>query len=415
MSRLAKLLPAVDQRSWWSMAPNTDGRIPTNAEIDGTYAGLPVSEATALRLIDVYACVSLLADSVAQLPLDAYAKQGNQRVELDRTPRLIDQPDPELERWDHISRMVTSLALRGNSYNAILARDSAGFATAVRAIHPDDCTPVREGGRKVFRLAGGHVVDAGDIIHIPLVTLPGSVAGLSPLECARRGIRLAVATEDFGEKWFIDGATPSSILESDTTPEDPDTEGRRIQAKWIASHGGRRRPAVLFGGLKWKAITVSPNESQFLETRGLNATQIAKIWRVPAHYLGDTTKATSFGRGLEELGIGFVVFTLGAYLMRLEAAFTRQLPRPQYARFNVAAFLRGNTKDRYLAHAIGRQWGWLSVNDVRALEDLPPLAEGGDVYLQPLNMIDAEAALKKLLFDNTPHPDGGAGPEPPEG
>jgi HK97 family phage portal protein len=159
---------------------------------------------------------------------------------------------------------------------------------------------------------------------------------------------------------------------------------------------------VLGGGLKWKAVQIPPNESQFLETRKLNTEQVARIWRVPPHMIGAISDHASQGggKGLEEQGIGYAVFTLGAYLFRLEAALssTKISPRGQYAKFNVGGLLRGNTRDRYAAYAIARQWGWLSVNDIRALEDLAPI-DDGDAYLQPLNMVDAQKALEVLLND----------------
>lgn len=382
--------------------------IPGPADVVAPDAGAIVTEGAALRTGDAYACVSLLADAVSMLPLDGYRREGEGGVrrELRTVPPLLAQPDPELERWDWVARNVTSLALRGNAYNLVVDRDRAGYPTAVQAIHPDIISPRRnrDTGRKEFVLADGQVLDAYDIIHIPLVTIAGDVKGLSPLDCARRSLRLAIQTEQFGDRWFSDGAAPSSVLESDK--DMTDDQARVAQAKWVATHGGRRRPAVLSGGLKWKPVTITPNESQFLETRKLNTAAVARIWRIPPHMIGDVERSTSWGRGIEEQGIGFVVFTLGPYLTRLEAALSRQMPRQQYARFNVSALLRGNTKDRYLAYAIGRQWGWLSVDDIRALEDLPPLPNGaGQVYLQPLNMIDAEKALQALL-DGNPDPGG---------
>lgn len=398
MSRLARLLPATEARDWAGPWGPTDGTIPGPGDADGITSGLPVSERTALQLIDAYACVSLLADAVSMLPIDQYRKNpGGFRTPVASPSPLVTRPDPELERWDFVSRLVTSLALRGDAYAAVLDRDVAGQPTAVRAVHPDDITPRRDrAGRKVFKLRDGPTLDDEDIIHIPLVTLPGALRGLSPIQCAQRGIRLAIQTEQFGDRWFAEGAAPSSVLETDQAVDDD--EARRNVARWVASHGGRRRPAFLSGGLKWRPITITPNESQFLESRKLNTAQIARIWRIAPHLIGDVERSTSWGSGLEEQGIGFVVFTLGPYLTRIEAALTRRLPPSDYARFNVRALLRGNTKDRYLAYAIGRQWGWLSVDDIRDLEDLPPLPNGaGQTYLQPLNMIDAEAALRVLL------------------
>lgn len=385
--------------------PYRDGTIPPPTW-DGAYSGPPINEDTALHLIDAYACVSLLVDDALQLPINEFEKGNETRKPLDPPAAVIAQPDPEIERWDWVSRTVSSLALRGNAYSAVLALDPATFLpSALRAIHPDDISPKRDNkGRIIYKLSDGTTLTKEQVVHIPLVTLAGGLTGLSPIDCARRGIRLSVNTEAFGDAWFTDGAAPSSVLETDQAKDD--TWARRQQAKWVVAHGGgRRRPGVLTGGLKWRPITITPNESQFLETRKLNTSQIARIWRVPPHMIGDLEKSSSWGSGIEEQSIGYVVHTLAPYLVRIETALSRLTPVGRYVKFKVAALLRGNTRDRYLAYAIGRQWGWLSVNDIRELEDLPPV-EGGDTYLQPLNMIDAEQALKVLLSNPSGGGDG---------
>jgi HK97 family phage portal protein len=368
-----------------------------------------VSEAATLQLVDAYACTSLIADSVAMLPVDEFARGAEFRQPLPLST-IIDQPDHELDRWEWDQRMAISMALRGNAYSVHYEWDPrTGQPLHTRVVHPDDIFPRRNGAggiEYVLRQSakGGYdTVPASDVLHVRLVTLPGALKGLSPIECARRGIRMAINTENFGDRWFVDGAAPSSVLETDQTMDDD--EAIRMQARWIAAHGGgRRRPAVLSGGMKWKPVTITPEESQFLESRKLNTSQIARIWRVPPHMIGDVEKSTSWGTGIEEQGIGYAVYTLGAYLFRLEAAKSRALlPKDRYTKYNVGGLLRGNAKDRYLSYAIARQWGWLSVNDIRRLEDLGPII-GGDVYLQPLNMIEAQAALDALT---KPDPQGG--------
>lgn len=376
--------------------PYRDGSIPPPSYEGG--GGGPVSEATALSLIDVYSCISLLTDDAMQLPFGEFRKTASSgtREPVDPPATVIARPDPEIERWDFMSRVVTSLALRGNSYNAVLSVDPVTFLpTALRAVHPDDIRKCRDrrNGRIYYKLSDGSELQANQVVHIPLVSLAGSLVGLSPIECARRGIRLAVNTESFGDQWFTDGAAPSSVLETDK--DMTTTQSQRVQAKWVASHGGRRRPAVLSGGLKWKPVTITPEESQFLESRGLNTASIARIWRIPPHMIGDLDRSTSWGTGIEEQSIGYVTHTLAPYLVRIETAFSRLTRVDHYARFNVSGLLRGSTKDRYAAYAVGRQWGWLSVNDIRRLEDMPPI-EGGDVYLQPLNMIDTNKALATI-------------------
>lgn len=404
--RLAAETRALTSFGGWG--PYADGTIPPNSLEGQSTAGQVVNESTTLQLIDAYACISLLEDSISMLPIDDFIREGGVRREVD--PRqLIVQPDPEIELWEWVARGVGSLATGGNAYGYLWDRDRFGYPQRCTWIHPDDCTPRRnrETGMREYSIRdarlGRETLPASEVLHIPLVVMPGALRGLSPIGAAKRGLGLAMATEEYGAKWFGDGANPSSVLETDQ--EMDDGEAKLQQARWIASHGGRRRPAVLSGGLKWRQVQISPNESQFLETRKLNTAQVARIWRVPPHRIGDLSDHASQGggKGLEEQGIGYVVFTCGPYLTRIEAALSsRKVCDPRegrYSKFNVGALLRGNTRDRYVSYAVGRQWGWLSVNDIRALEDMPPI-EGGDVYLQPLNMIDAEKALQVLIDPN---------------
>lgn len=381
--------------------PYADGRIPPPGMEGVTSTGVVVNERTAMQIIDVYACVSHRADAISMLPAKGYRKAGDTRQEA--PSGFVAQPDPEMEQGEYFASMEIALLLRGNAYSAITGRDAAGWPTSCKILHPDDVEPRRNQRTKLveYRLANGDVLSRFDMIHVRGTTIPGQLRGMGPIECARRGLGATIAAEDFGAKWFRDGAAPSSVFETEQDMDD--TTAKRHVAQWVSTHGGRRRPAVLSGGLKWRPITITPNDSQFLETKKFNSYQINKLFRMPNHLVGDTEKASSFGKGLEEMGIGYVVYTLGPDLVRFESAFTRQMPRPQYMKFTVAALLRGNTKDRYLAYAIGRQWGWLSVNDIRELEDLEPIGPEGDSYLVPLNMADAEQALKELL-QPTPEP-----------
>lgn len=396
----------------WGMY--SDGTIPPPGYTGGIGAsGVAVNETAALSLIDAYACIALLVDDVSQLPIRSFRRGDETRTPID-PPAVVADPDPEIEQWEWVARVVASLATSGNAYGYLYDRDRRGYPQRCTVIHPDDVAPRRnrDTGAREYAIRSaqhGHdVLPASEVLHIPWVVLPGALKGLSPIECARRGLGLSIATEEFGAKFFGEGATPSSVLESDANVDD--TDAQRVTARWIASHGGRRRPAFLGGGLKWRQVSINPNESQFLETRKLNTSQVARIWRIPPYMIGDVEKSTSWGSGIEEQGIGYVVHTLGTYVARVERGLSSKKisPRDQYAKFNVAALLRGNTKDRYLAYAIGRQWGWLSVNDIRRNEDMPPLPNGeGDVYLQPLNMVDAAAALEVLL-KNDAKPGGGA-------
>lgn len=374
-------------------------RIPSNGSVAASAAGVAVNDRTALRHIDVYACQSLIADALAMLPVRAFRRVSD----VERQPvrsSLVEQPSPSMTPFDFWQRLALSVLGRGNAYAMVTARDANDYATQLTPVHPDDVLKVdRDPVTKMaqYRVRGVGVVPRYDMMHVPGFILPGELTGMSVLEAGRGGIALSMAAEEFGANFFGDGATPSSVLESDQ-PYNED-EAKAASDAWKRAHGNRHRyPAVLMGGLKWKQITITPEESQFLETRQFQTSQIARLHRVPPHMIGDVERSTSWGSGIEEQGIGFVVYTLGPWLCRFEQGLSALLPRGQFAKFNVSALLRGNAKDRFLAYAIGRQWGWLCVDDIRALEDLTPLPDGaGQTYLQPLNMVDASQALDLLL------------------
>lgn len=359
--------------------------IPRNSEGYWTDAGEHVNDRTALRLAAVYACVRLLADSVSSLPLDAYRKRGPVREEISPPPALIRKPSNHLENFEFLFQTVTSLALRGNSFHLINKRDAFEYPIEMEPIHPD-CVQVEadeKTGLPTYAIEGTRV-PRHDLVHIRRFSLPGSVVGLSPIQQAQVGIGLGLAAEKFGARWFGQSATPSSVLETDQNLDE--MQARRLQKAWISSHGGKRHPAVLSGGVKWRPISVTPEESQFLETRAFQRGEIAMLFGIPPHMIGDTNKATSWGSGIEQQSIGFVTYTLRPWLSCIESALSALLPRGQFVKFNVSALLRGDTAARYEAYSTGRLGGWLSVNEIRALEDMPPVGPEGDTYIQPLNM-----------------------------
>lgn len=380
-------------------------KIPANSELGGLgSAGRLVSEATALAHIDVYKCVTLIADAVSMMPFKAFRNVAGVRTPLERQPQLVVQANPEMSNFDLKQRIMIPLLTSGNTYNAITLRNPRGEPQFITPIHPSEVRRVYRDTTRADRaitydLRSGarmtHFAFGGDMVHFPGAIRPGELQGISPIAAGRDGISLGMAAEEFGSRWFRDGAHPMGALETEQDLEDDDAKD--VLASWMKAHGSRSRlPAVLDNGLKWNQITVSPDESQFIETRRLQGAQIAGLYRVPPHMVADTDRNTSWGSGIEEQGIGFVVYTLGPWISRLETALSSLLPRGQFIKFNMNQLLRGRQKDRFMSYAIGRQWGWLSVNDIRQLEDLPPV-DGGDTYLQPLNMIEAEAALDVLL------------------
>jgi HK97 family phage portal protein len=385
------LIRRLVERRWFE--PNPEGGF--FPETGTIFTGEPVTEHTALNHVAYYACVRTLTEAIASLPWDAYRKRDGFSVEVEPQPPLLTQPyvgdagDMTDVEWKGMA--AVSLVMRGNFYGRIVERNALEFPTQVMPLHPDWVSRQRErsgsGGLPtgpVVTRVGGDRVPNGDILHVRGMMLPGALAGLSPLNAARHAIGLGLAAQRFGGQWFGDGAAPSSML---TTEQNlPEKTVRQVQQNWVDSHSGRRLPAVLTGGFKWEPITITPEESQFLATREFSVKEMAMLVGLPPHMIGDTERTTSWGSGIEHQSIGFVTYSLRSWLTRIESAMSRLLPRGQFVKFNVDALLRGDLKSRYEAHRISLEAGFKNPDEVRALEDLPPIPGGvGQGYRQPLN------------------------------
>lgn len=366
--------------------------VPTIAE-DAAMQGS--SPGNASNLVVFTACVALLADSVASLSCGVYRRKNRARELVEPQPTVFNEsPYPGLTWFEWLWMVMESLLVTGNAFLQVTGRatpgkgEELGRPTALMPLHPDVLKIDLEESRTykgwlnpVYRINGKRV-PSHDIVHIRRFATAGAELSMSPVQKAAAAIGLALAAERFGLRYFLDSASPSSVLETDLPLDDDAT--RRLQKQWISSHAGRRRPAILSGGVKWRPIAISPNESQFLETRAHQRGEIAMLFRIPPHMVGDTTKSTSWGTGIEQLSIGFVKFTLKPWLTCIEQALSALLPRGQFLKFNIDGLLRGDVKSRWEAYRIGRDSGVYSVNDIRAFEDLPPV-ENGDGRIQPIN------------------------------
>jgi HK97 family phage portal protein len=376
---------AFEQRHLTQFGPLTADRIPTNGEVGTVNAGVAVTDQTALQLVAFYACVRLLADSIASLPWDAFRKQGDLRREVDPEPSLLREPFSEVTDFEWKHMLVVSLAMRGNFYGFITERDWLGHPTQIKPLHPDSVRVDREPETGRLRVwVNGDPHPYSSIFHLRAFTLPGQDVGLSPVQMARQSLGLGLAAEQFGAKWFRDGAAPSSVLQTDQNLDADQVA--QAQQQWITSHGGRRLPAVLTGGFEWKPVTITPDESQFIETRKMQVSEIARMFGIPPHMIGDVEKSTSWGTGIEQQSIGFVTYTLRPWLTRIETSLTKLLPRGQFVKFNVDGLLRGDIKSRYEAHRIAIEAGFKNPDEARAHEDMPPIPDGlGQQFRQPLN------------------------------
>jgi HK97 family phage portal protein len=338
--------------------------------------------------LTVMACVRLLADTIAALPWKAYRRdQNGTPVELNPQPAILRSPFPAFDLFQYKWMMVASLALRGNFYGVVTSRDKNFKPTAILPLHPDSVFLERNNDLLMwfdptYRVLG-QALPPEDIVHIRRFCMAGEPQGLSPIRQAAVAIGMGLAAEEYGYRYFRESANPSGILSTDQDLDD--TAVTRQQKNWIASHGGRRLPAVLTGGFKWQTLSISPNESQFLETRKFQRSEISMMYGIPPHMIGDVDKSTSWGTGIEQQNIGAITYTFRAWTSPIESELSSLLPHGQYMRFDYSALLRGDVKTRFDAYEKALHSGWINVNEIRAKEELEPIGPDGDIYLQPVN------------------------------
>ena len=376
----------------------------------GSTAGKNVSETSAMQMTAVYACVRILSEAVAGLPLHLYryGEKGTKEKAIDHPlyHLLHDEPNPEMTSFIFRETLMTHLLLWGNAYAQII-RNGKGEILALYPLMPNRMRVDRDkAGEIVYeytrssddaRTSSGTVVllKAKDVLHIPGLGFDGLV-GYSPIAMARNAIGLAMATEEYGAKFFANGATPGGVLEHPGVLKDP----ARVRESWNSVYqgsGNSHRIAVLEEGMKYTPIGIAPNEAQFLETRKFQINEIARIFRVPPHMVGDLEKS-SFSN-IEQQSLEFVKYTLDPWVIRWEQSIHRALlakdeKDTMFVKFNVDGLLRGDYASRMNGYAVGIQNGFMSPNDVRELENMDRIPEelGGDRYLCNGNMTPLESA-----------------------
>jgi HK97 family phage portal protein len=336
-----------------------------------TAAGESVTVDTALRLSTVWGCVRLLADSVSTLPLHVY--RGDDRDPIP-TPPLLQRPSadfPELADW--LWAVMASLLLRGNAWGVVTARAGAGLmASQVDLVDPGRVAVTTDGdGKRVIRISGQEY-DRRELFHVKAYPWPGNLEGLSPIAYARESIGLGLGSERWAAKFYGDSATPSGVLTSDNRI-DPKT-AETLKARWEARHKGKREIAVLGDGARFQAISVAPADAAFVDSQKLNVSAICRIYGVPPEAMGGETAGHEAYTSPEMRGTDLLVWTLRPWLYRIERAVSGLLPSTQAAKFNAGAMTRATLLDRYTAHKLGIEAGWLLRSEVRELEDRPPIA-----------------------------------------
>lgn len=365
-----------------------------------TTSGKPVNERTAMQTTAVYACVRILAEAVASLPLHVYEYQddGGKKLVHDHPLYYLlhDETNPEMTSFVFRETLMSHLLIWGNAYAQII-RDGAGRVLGLYPLLPDKMEVQRDDKGNIyyvysrnsdenptFKEYGNIKLKAEDVLHIPGLGFDGLI-GYSPIAMAKNAVGMTLACEEYGASFFANGANPGGVLEHPGVLKDPS----KVRESWNSVYRGvsnAHKIAVLEEGMKYQQIGIPPEEAQFLETRKFQINEIARLYRIPPHMVGDLDKS-SFSN-IEQQSLEFVKYTLDPWVIRWEQSLQRSLLLPgekgkYFIKLNVDGLLRGDYQSRMNGYAVGRQNGWFSANDIREMENMNPIPdeEGGNLYL----------------------------------
>lgn len=365
-----------------------------------TTSGKPVNERTAMQTTAVYACVRILAEAIASLPLHVYEYQddGGKKLVHDHPLYYLlhDEPNPEMTSFVFRETLMSHLLIWGNAYAQII-RDGAGRVLGLYPLLPDKMDVQRDDKGNIyyvysrnsdenpmFKEYGNIKLKAEDVLHIPGLGFDGLI-GYSPIAMAKNAVGMTLACEEYGASFFANGANPGGVLEHPGVLKDPS----KVRESWNSVYRGvsnAHKIAVLEEGMKYQQIGIPPEEAQFLETRKFQINEIARLYRIPPHMVGDLDKS-SFSN-IEQQSLEFVKYTLDPWVIRWEQSLQRSLLLPSekgkyFIKLNVDGLLRGDYQSRMNGYAVGRQNGWFSANDIREMENMNPIPdeEGGNLYL----------------------------------
>ena len=364
-----------------------------------TSSGKSVNEYSAMQTTAVYACVRILAETIASLPLQVYryTPAGKERYyEHPLYYLLHDEPNPEMSSFVFRETLMSHLLIWGNAYAQII-RNASGRVIALYPLRPDKMQVDRDENGELYYIYtketdenpniknyGQVLLRREDVLHIPGLGFDGLV-GYSPIALAKNAVGMILACEDYGASFFANGAAPGGVLEHPGVLKDP----AKVRDSWNEVYRGANnahKVAVLEEGMKYQQIGIPPEEAQFLETRKFQIDEIARLYRIPPHMVGDLEKS-SFSN-IEQQSLEFVKYTVDPWVIRWEQAMQRSLLSPldkvhYFIKLNVDGLLRGDYQSRMTGYSIGRQNGWLCANDIREMEDMNPIPDedGGNLYL----------------------------------
>lgn len=384
-----------------------------------TTSGKSVNEFTAMQTTAVYSCVRILSEALASLPLHLYRYKENGKERVYDHPLyhlLHDEPNSEMTSFVFRETLMSHLLIWGNAYAQVI-RDGAARVVGLYPLLPNKVEVGRDKSGEIFytyartsdenpnfKDYGTVVLQKQDVLHIPGLGFDGLV-GYSPIAMAKNAVGMTLACEEYGASFFANGANPGGVLEHPGVLKDP----KKVRDSWNEVYRGANnahKVAVLEEGMKYQQIGIPPEEAQFLETRKFQINEIARLYRIPPHMVGDLEKS-SFSN-IEQQSLEFVKYTLDPWVIRWEQALQRSLLLPKekneyFIKLNVDGLLRGDYQSRMSGYSIGRQNGWLSANDIREMEDMNSISEdeGGNLYLINGNMTKLKDAG---LFAGTAQP-----------
>lgn len=357
-------------------------------------SGPSVSADTAMRVSAVYACVRIIAEAISTIPLHVYRQDAQDRaLASDHRvyPLLHSEPTPSMTSSFWRDLMLQSLLLRGNAYSLIV-RDGANRPVELLWVHPTRVTPYRDQRRLKYTIVlangGSETIDQSNMLHVPGPSFDG-VAGRTAISSfAREPVGLAMAMEEHGARLWANGAHHLGVLQH---PKSLSREAITRLTEALRSFTGAAnagKTMVLEEGMQWHQISMTSEDAQYIDSRRFQVEEIARFFRVPLHMIGEHSKNTSWGSGIEQMNIGFVMWTLRPYLVKFEQEFNRKLfsDSRYFCEHSVQGLLRGDSKSRADFYASGIQNGHMTPNEARKLENLPPLP-GGDRLFRPANLV----------------------------
>lgn len=335
---------------------------------------MQVTTDSAMRLSAVWSCIRLLAGLGSTLPLDQQRTRGGVTVDVARSP-LFTQPQAGVTLSTWLYQLWSSILTDGNAYGLVTDLQANGYPATMELLDPTLVTwrPVADRGWQAsVDDVPLDIWPNGPLWHVPIFTTPGRPYGMSPIQNAKQSISAGLSAERFGADFFTNGGTPNGVLYADA--ELSADQARAIKSSFVQSTSGNREPAVMGAGLRYERLSVSPDEAQFLDSQRFTVEQIARIYGVAPEMIGGATSGSSVTyANREQRAADFLTFGLMPYLVALEDSLSTLVPQPQRVKFNVDGVLRSDLKTRYESHAIAITNGFLTVDEVRELEDRPPL------------------------------------------